>query len=133
MVTSIVCKTPLTVGKTWKDVVSVAADSADYMRKMVRNICQAEAIHILHVTNLAHLIHVSADHAISAPCVSDVQSVVIKFKALLKHANKLYHKYTEICAFHGLLRSDVKKPPPVVPIGWQSTNPLLLPYKSEAR
>ncbi|KAH7982861.1 hypothetical protein HPB52_007704 [Rhipicephalus sanguineus] len=56
-VASAVSKARLTVGKTWKDVVAVATDSAEYMRKMVREICQAEGIQILHVKDIAHLIH----------------------------------------------------------------------------
>ncbi|KAH7975838.1 hypothetical protein HPB52_006183 [Rhipicephalus sanguineus] len=56
-VASAVSKALLTVGKTWKDVVAVATDSAEYMRKMVREICQAEGIQILHVKDIAHLIH----------------------------------------------------------------------------
>ncbi|KAL3207371.1 hypothetical protein MRX96_010163 [Rhipicephalus microplus] len=56
-VASAVSKALLTVGKTWKDVVAVATDSAKYMRKMVREICQAEGIQILHVKDIAHLIH----------------------------------------------------------------------------
>lgn len=119
-VASAVSKALLTVGKTWKDVVAVATDSAEYMRKMVREICQAEGIQILHVKDIAHLIHVSVDHAISLPCMSDVRSVVIKFGALFKHANKLYQKYTEICSSNGLFGPDIKKPPSVVPNRWQS-------------
>ncbi|KAH8009152.1 hypothetical protein HPB51_010942 [Rhipicephalus microplus] len=119
-VASAVSKALLTVGKTWKDVVAVATDSAKYMRKMVREICQAEGIQILHVKDIAHLIHVSVDHAISLPCMSDVRSVVIKFGALFKHANKLYQKYTEICSSNGLFGPDIKKPPSVVPNRWQS-------------
>ncbi|KAH7955633.1 hypothetical protein HPB52_001964 [Rhipicephalus sanguineus] len=56
-VASAVSKALLTVRKTWKDVVAVATDSAEYMRKMVREICQAEGIQILHVKDIAHLIH----------------------------------------------------------------------------
>ncbi|KAH7940181.1 hypothetical protein HPB52_022096 [Rhipicephalus sanguineus] len=56
-VASAVSKALLTVGKTCKDVVAVATDSAEYMRKMVREICQAEGIQILHVKDIAHLIH----------------------------------------------------------------------------
>lgn len=51
-VASAVSKALLTVGKTWKDVVAVATDSAEYMRKMVREICQAEGIQILHVKDM---------------------------------------------------------------------------------
>ncbi|KAK8767368.1 hypothetical protein V5799_005850 [Amblyomma americanum] len=119
-VARVVGKALLTVGKTWKDVVAVATDSAEYMRKMVREICEAEAINILHVKDLAHLIHVSVDHAISSPCVSDVRSAVIKFGALFKHANKLHQKYIEICASNSLFGADAKKPPSVVPNRWQS-------------
>ncbi|KAH8032298.1 hypothetical protein HPB51_024075 [Rhipicephalus microplus] len=56
-VASAASKALLTVGKTWKDVVAVATDSAEYVRKMVREICQAEGIQILHVKDIAHLIH----------------------------------------------------------------------------
>ncbi|KAH7976693.1 hypothetical protein HPB52_018271 [Rhipicephalus sanguineus] len=64
-VASAVSKALLTVGKTWKDVVAVATDSAEYMRKMVREICQAEGIQILHVKDIAHLIH--AMHFVGHP------------------------------------------------------------------
>ncbi|KAH7942464.1 hypothetical protein HPB49_024433 [Dermacentor silvarum] len=71
-VASAVSKALLTVDKTWKDVVAVATDSAEYMRKMVREICQAEGIQILHVKDIAHLIH----HEALAPCESGLPSTL---------------------------------------------------------
>lgn len=64
-------------------------------------------VKILHVKDLAHLIHASVENAISLSCMPDVRSVAIKFGALFKHTKKLYQKYTEICASNGLFGPDV--------------------------
>lgn len=106
--------------KSWRDVPALASDSAEYMKKAVRDICDSENVSILHVKDLPHLIHVAVNSALSHECVADVRSVVIKFGALFKHANQLYQSYIDTCLSNGLAVSDIKKPPSVVPVRWYS-------------
>lgn len=67
----------------WSDVIAIRSDSAQYMLKMVNDIHVGEGVSkLLHVTDIAHLIHVAVDTALSCSAMSDARKVVIKFGAL---------------------------------------------------
>lgn len=107
-------------GKSWHDVIAISSDSAEYMRRAVKDIREAEGVNIVHVKDLPHLLHVAVSKALLLDSISDIREVVIKFGALFKHANRLFQQYHQICLANGLSASDVKKPPAVVPVRWLS-------------
>lgn len=108
------------VGKTWHDVIAVSSDSAEYVRKMVKDIRASEVVKTVHVRDVPHLLHVTVNHALSSDSVSDVRKVVTKFGAVFKHANKLLSEYYALCVANGVEPADVKRPAAVVPHRWGS-------------
>lgn len=56
-----VTSVPTEYGESWNDVTAVAGDSTEHTQKMVHEIREGEAMNTIHVKDLPHLIHVTAD------------------------------------------------------------------------
>ena len=61
-------------GKDWNDVIGLASDSAEYMRKLVGDLRSAHNPKLLHIADVAHLVNVAVDKALHCddilPCVA---------------------------------------------------------------
>ena len=74
----------------------------------------------LHFNDVCHLIHVAVDFALQCEGFSILRKVIIKFGAVLIHANKLEQHFKEICRSNGLPEKELSKPSAVVNICWYS-------------
>ena len=105
-------------GKDWSDLLAISSDSADYMSKLVRDLQQSYCAQLLHIKDIAHLVHVTIDHAIHSLPMNDVRKVVIQFGAIFKHASKRERLFHDICRRNNLTDEESHKPPSVTPTRW---------------
>jgi hypothetical protein len=104
-------------GINWDDVLAISTDSAEYMRKMVKDIKTFQNKNILHVPDISHLIHVSIIEALKLEEFEQLRDVLLKFGNLFINANQLLSKFHEILSKYG---HKLKKPPQVVDSRWFS-------------
>lgn len=102
--------------KTWKDVLGLSTDSAEYMKKLCNDHRAAHNSKLLQFNDVSHFIHVAVDTALHCSAMDILKKVVIKFEALFKHAHKLELKFKEICLRNELHESELCKPKADVPI-----------------
>ena len=107
------------IGKKWDDVIGLASDSTNYMIKLYNDL-KALTPKLLHFNDVCHLIHIAVDFALQCEGSSILRKVIIKFGAVLKHANKLEQHFKEICRSNGLPKKELSKPSAVVNICWYS-------------
>ena len=88
------------------------------MSKLVKDLQKSQCPKLIHIKDIAHLIHV--DHALHSPSVNVVRQVVIRFGAVFKHASKLERVFYDICHENGLADEAISKPPSVAPTRWFS-------------
>ena len=107
-------------GKDFSDMMAMSSDSAEYLAKLVRDLQMSYNHKLLHIKDVAHLIHVAIDFAIKSGVMADIRQVVIRFGAVFKHAAKLERIFYHISLENGLSDDEICKPPAVVPTSWFS-------------
>ena len=90
------------------------------MSKLVKDLQKSQCPQLIHIKDIAHLIHVTVDHALHSPSMNVVRQVVIRFGAVFKHALKLERVFYDICHENGLADEAINKPPSVAPTKWFS-------------
>ena len=106
--------------KDWDDLLAISTDSAEYMNKLVKDLQKSHCPQLIHIKDVAHLIHVAVDHALHSPTMNDIRQVVIRFGAVFKHASKLERIFHGICYENHLTDEEICKPPSVAPTRWFS-------------
>lgn len=104
----------------WDDLLAISSDSAEYMSKLVRDLQKSQCPQVIHIKDVAHLLHVAVDHALHSATMNDIRQVVIRFGAVFKHASKLERVFQDICHDNNLRDEEITKPPSVVPTRWFS-------------
>ena len=102
------------------DLLAISSDSAEYMSKLVKDLQKSQCPQLIHIKDIAHLIHVTVDHALHSPSMNIVRQVDIRFGAVFKHASKLERVFYDICHENGLADEAISKPPSVAPTRWFS-------------
>lgn len=98
-------------GKSWKDIATVASDSAQCTKKAVRDTGHSENLSILHVTDLLRPVHVDVSGVSLRKSVADVRPVVTMFGALFKHASQLYQCHVPGMHVKCVELTNIKKTP----------------------
>lgn len=86
----------------------------------MRDLQQSYCAQLLHIKDIAHLVHVTIDHAIHSLPMNDVRKVVIQFGGIFKHASKRERLFYDICRRNNLTDEESHKPPSVTPTRWFS-------------
>jgi hypothetical protein len=103
--------------KSWDDVLAIASDSANYMKSLVNDIRASNNEKLLHVNDIAHLIHVTVNEALNHESYKEVREILLKMGNLFVHASTLENE------FHIILKEneeEPRKPPQVVDHRWFS-------------
>jgi hypothetical protein len=105
------------IGKTWNDVINISSDSATYMKKFVESIQITNNSQLVHINDIAHLVHVSVYYGFKIDEMEEVRSLIIKFGNLFLNSNSLLNEFYSLLSENG---RDNKKVKQVVDHRWFS-------------
>src|SRR5437868_2248112 len=78
------------------------------MKKFSETVKSEENSTIVHINDIAHLIHVSIHYAFLIFEMKEIREIIIKFGALFKNANVLQNNFYELLSSNGRTFKKVK-------------------------